>query len=221
MPERTEYDIPAVSAFADFMYGSLRFSEIASDDLARATKGNAWQIDQNEAVINKDKDKDKVQGGHFLDAPFTYTVNELSIRTAKAMMRYAKAFAWLKGKEEVGLDDLKTMLPYLLWHKLQPTEKAFVENTKYANDRIAFVQDLVTKIESDYTEMQGSQAWKNYGAGMQGLRTGKAGEKTLNEDDMRRFVKNAVAKIGEIDKPWAIMLASHIASEYNRRYNGK
>ncbi len=59
MPERTDYDVPLVSAFADIVYGSLRFSEIASDNLARATKGNAWQIGQNEAPP-----------GRFSDAPF-------------------------------------------------------------------------------------------------------------------------------------------------------
>jgi len=210
LPEVIEYDIPAVSSFADFVYGSLRFSEIASDNLARTTKGNAWQVDQNRAPP-----------GHFRDSPFVYTTNELSVRTAKAMLRYARAFAWFKGKDKVELEDLKTVLPYLLWHKVQPTETALTENPKYANDRISFVDGLITKIENDYTEMQGSEAWKLYYAAMNVLDTGKIGKRNLNEDDIGALTRNAIVRIGDVDKPWAITLASHIASEYNRRYNAK
>lgn len=211
LPEATEYDdSPVVSRFADFVYAALRFSEIASDSLVRGTKGNAWQIDQQ-----------KAPPGHFRDAPFVYTSNELSVRTAKAMTRYAQALAWFKGKEKVELEDLKAVLPYLLWHKVQPTEKALTENPKFANDRIALVEGLVTKIENDYTEMQGSEAWKQYGAAIQALTTGKVKEKDLTEEETRRLVRNAIMRVGNVDKPWALTLASHIASEYNRRFNGK
>lgn len=210
LPEATEYNAPIVSSFADFVYGSLRFSEIASDSIARGTKGNAWQVNQN-----------KAPPGHFTDAPFVHTTNELSVRTARAMTRYARAFAWLNGKEQVELEDLKTVLPYLLWHKVQPAEKALTENPKYANDRISFIEGLIKKVENDYTEMQGSEAWKQYGAAMQALATGKINEKTLNADDIRRLTRNSIAKIGKVDKPWAITLASHVASEYNRRCNAR
>ena len=213
MPEASEHDVSLVGSFANFVYGSLRFSEIASDNLVRGTKGNAWQIDQNKALDNQEL------SAHFKEAPFNYTINELSVRTARAMMRYAKAFAWFKGKEIVELDDLKAVLPYLLWHKIQPTEKAFAENSKYANDRISFVEDLITKIENDYTEMQGSESWGVYGAAMKVIGTGKIHDKTLSEADLKLLVKKAIAKIGNVDKQWAIILTSHIASEYNQRYS--
>ena len=210
LSEVTDFGIPIVSSFADFVYGSLRFSEIASDNLVRSTKGNAWQVNQ-----------DRAPPGHFTDAPFVHVSNELSVRTVKAMARYAKAFAWFQGKEKVELEDFKTILPYLLWHKLQPTERALTENPKYANDRISFVESLITKLETDYTEMQGSEAWKLYGAAMQSLRTGKVHEKRLDENGIRKIARNAITKIGDVDKPWALTLASHISSEYNRGCNGK
>lgn len=209
LPEAVDRGVPAVSAFADFLYGSLRFSEAASDNLARATKGNAWQVNQ-----------DAAPAGHFANSPFAYTLNELSVRTVKALERYSKAFAWINGKEQVGLEDLKVVAPYLLWHKVQPTEKALTENPKYANDRIAFIQGLLTQVESDYAELQGTEAIKTYAVALNALRTGKIGKKELRDEEVRTVVKNAINKIGSEDKPYAITLAAHIASEYNMKYNG-
>ncbi len=206
LEERTEYDVGVASAFADFIYGSLRFSEAASDTLARSTKGNAWQMSQ-----------DNAPAGHFSDNPFTYTVNESSIRSVKTMQRYAKAFAWMNGRDKIEIDDLKTVVPYLLWHKIQPTSKALTENPKYANDRIAFVEGLVQKIENDYQEMLGSTELKLYALSLDALRTNKLGERNLSKEDVRNVVRNALGKIGAVDKPYALTLASHLASEYNSK----
>ncbi len=208
IPETSDRDISAVSSFADFLYASLRFSESASDNLARATKGNAWQVNQ-----------DNSPPGHFIDSPFTYTINELTIRTAKAMARYAKAFAWINGKSKVELNDLKTIIPYLLWHKVQPTQKALAENPKYANDRISFIENLVTKVEQDYTELQGSDSLKSYSLALEALQSGTLLGKKIPENKIDGVVKNAISTIGNTDKAYALTLASHLASEYNRRYN--
>ena len=216
-PER-EKDIDIVGSFADFLYASLRFSEAASHNLARATKGNAWQVNQDQAT-----------SGHFTDSSFTYTIDELSVRTAKALQRYARAYAWFNGKSKVELTDLKTVAPYLLWHKLQPTTKALAEDQLYANDRIAFVQNLIRKVETEYTELVGSEEAKIYGAALEMLRTGKMmvksktsgskEEKILTHGELRTVTKNALLKLGRIDKPYAIMLASHVAAEYNYGVN--
>lgn len=210
MQEQEEYGIPIVSSFADFVYGSLRFSEAASNNLSRATKGNAWQQTQ-----------DNAPPGHFTDSPFNYTINELSVRTVKAMERYAKAYSWFNGKKKVELDDLKTVLPYLLWHKIQPTSKALAEEPKYANDRISFINGLTNKIENEYAELLGSDAFLQYSAALKIIETGKIGDKTLTKDEVRRIARNAILKIGDVDKPYAITLASHVASEYNSKFMEK
>ena len=205
MPQQMEYDVPQMSTFADFVYSSLRFTEAASENIARATKGNAWQINQ-----------DNAQPGHFHDSPFTYTLNELSVRTAQAMPRYARAFAWINGDSTVTPTHLKTILPFLLWHKVQPTQKAITEDPLYANDRIAFIQGLATKIETDYAELTGNKPLlNNYAAALQVIRTGKIGGKEVKPGQIRTIVKNATDKIGAEDKSYAINLAHHIASEYN------
>ena len=210
MPEEENHGVPVVSQFADFYYARNRFSEIASDNIARATKGNAWKLTAENA-----------ESGHFVDDPSNYTTGELSIRTVKAMQRYAKAYAWLNGKKQVDINDLKTVLPYLLWHKVNPTTKALTDNQKYANDRIAFVEGLTTKIEGEYADLQGSQALKLYSRAIETIRTGKNRKKDLTEDEIRTVAKNAIAKIGETDKSYTLELASHVAAEYNRRINGE
>lgn len=207
LTESTKYDIPITSTFADFVYGSLRFSEAASTNLARSTKGNTWQVNQDNAAV-----------GHFTDSPFTYTLNELSVRTARAMMRYAKAFAWLNGKDKVEPEDLKTVLPYLLWHKLQPTQKALNEDPRYANDRIALVEGLITKIENDYNELTGNEdVFKTYAIAFDVARKGLVRGKEVGEDGVRNVVKNAIARLGSVDKSWVIPLGAHLASEFNMR----
>ena len=110
------------------------------------------------------------------------------------------------------------MLPYLLWHKLSPTQKAMTENPKYANDRIAFVEGIAQRIENDYADMMSNQsALKTYAAALEILRTGKIGNKTLTEPEIKNALRTAITRIGSIDKQWAIPLASQLASEYNTR----
>ena len=196
------------SDFADFVYSSLRFSEAASNNLARATKGNAWQVNQ-----------DSAPAGHFIDSPFVYTINELSVRTAKAMTRYARAYAWFMGKVKIESADLKTIMPYLLWHKVHPTQKALTENQRWANDRIDFVKKLVEKIEEEYIQCVGSGAFRNYQAALKVLRTGKIKDRELTPEEVRKVCKSAITEIGKLDKPCAITMANHVATEYNTRTN--
>jgi MoxR-like ATPase len=206
LPEAMEDGVPVMSAFADFLYAQLRFCEIASDSLARATKGNAWRLNQDHAPE-----------GHFKDAAFTRTNDELSIRTVKAMQRYARAFAWFEGESEVGLEDLKPMLPYLLWHKVRPSNNGIITHEKWKNDHIGFVKDLVTQVETEYTAFLGSNALRPYSAALEVIRTGKFQDTPLSEEKIRTSVIYAIQKIGETDAPYALSLAQQVANEYNQR----
>jgi MoxR-like ATPase len=209
LPEETESGRSQVEEFTDFIYSSLRFSEAASQNLSRATKGNAWAMNQNNSPA-----------GHFSTNPHVDTVNELTIRTMKAMPRYAKAFAWFNGDDKASLTHLKKVIPYLLWHKIQPTQKAITENPFYANDRIAFVEDLVRKVETDYTEFMNHEVRKKYYLpALRAIKEGKLSTKNLTPEELRTITKNAIIKIGEVDSPWAINLANHLGSLYNSRQN--
>ena len=54
------------------------------------------------------------------------------------------------GKKEVGLDELRAVIPYTLSHKLVPTDKAVQGDAFYENDRPAFVAELFEKAERTY-----------------------------------------------------------------------
>jgi len=211
MPEESDsyadYEVSRVAEFGDFVYATLRFSEAGSDDLERATKGNAWCVNQ-----------DNAPAGHFGEGPHNQTINEASIRTAGAMSRYSKAFAWLNGDGGVTVNHLKTVLPYLLWHKVHPSQKALTENPVFHNDRIAFVKNLVGKIETEYNEFKGHSAQsESYVPALMVVQRGKIGDQELTEDQVRNVARNAILDLGKVDRPWAATLASHIASEYNAR----
>src|SRR3989344_2009771 len=216
MPEAVEYNASKVENFSDFVYSTLRFSEAASQNIERATKGNAWKINQ-----------DNASAGHFINAPHTKTLNELTIRTMRAMPRYAKAFAWFNGDKEVDVSHLKTVMPYLLWHKVQPSQAALTDNPHYHNDRIAFIEDLIKDIETQYDDFRGSPIHKEvYIPALMAIKSGEYKEKTINEkgeegeEKLKKIVRNAITQLGNIDKPWAVTLANHLASEYNHRNNG-
>ncbi len=204
LPEETDYGISSIDEFSDFAYFSLRFSEAASQNLSRATKGNAWSMNQ-----------DNAPAGHFKDNPHIYTTNELTIRTMKAMPRYTKTFAWFNGDKKATITHLKKILPYLIWHKIQPTQKAISENPIYSNDRIALAERIITKIEDDFTAYRNHDVrGKIYFPALYALRN-----KDIANEQLRNLIKNALLKIGSVDEPWAINLASHLASEYNNRQN--
>ncbi len=203
LPEKQEENLNMVSAFADFVYSTLRFSEAASDNLVRATKGNL-------------RSKSAVEG-HFASSISAYTANELSIRTVMAMNRYAKAYAWFTGKQVVDVDDLKAILPYALWHKVAPTTKGIEDNPKLMSDRLGFVRNLVGKIEGEYTKILGSDSLKNYTGALHLIRTRKFEGNELSPEQIRMVAKKAIAAIGKADAPWALTMAAHIAAEYNKR----
>jgi hypothetical protein len=134
------------------------------------------------------------------------------------MPRYAKAFAWMNGDSRVTPAHLKTILPYLLWHKVQPTQKAIAENKLHANDRVDFIRDLIGRIETEYIELTGNaELLQTYAAALNVIRTETIRDKKVSPDQVRNVVKNAITKIGNVDKPYALTLAHHISSEYNTK----
>ncbi len=220
IPEEFDNEILVVTTFIDFFYGSLRFSEAASKNLIRATKGNAWRFKDDNIPVNNAPGNTSL--GHFKDAPFNYVRNELSIRAYKAIHRYSKAFAWFSGKDHVGLADTKAILPYLLWHRIEPSQQALTENPVFNNDRIGFVEDLIERVGMNYNEMiSNSNLVEAYSFALCAVKNNKIGDKDLSLDEVREIVKRTISKFSEIDKPYAITMAFHVATEFNERINGQ
>ncbi|MBW3002911.1 AAA family ATPase, partial [Candidatus Woesearchaeota archaeon] len=191
--------------YLNFAIATIRYSDIASTDPSRMTKGNIW---------NQTDEETRAQ-----THPSAYTQNELSVRTVRAIPRYARALAWLNGDTKVSLEHLKAIFPYAVWHKLAPSQKATDEwkPFKIANDRIAFAKKLLEEIDREYAIVQGASQLNDYSTALEAIKTGKILEKKLNQEQILNITKNALIKIGQWDKPYAITLAKHLESEYNRK----
>ena len=70
------------------------------------------------------------ENGLYLQASF---VGSGSKREEKSVVRYAKSLAWLQNKDEVNLDHVTQVAPYVLWHRVRWTPET--QNTFKDNDR--------------------------------------------------------------------------------------
>ncbi len=186
--------------YLNFVLATIRFSEAASDDPARMTKGNAWSSPE-------------IEGLHFTDNPSVYTRNELSVRTERAIQRYARALAWLSGDKEVREEHIKTIFPYATWHKLQPSEKALLKNPKFTNDRIAFSNFVLDEISSEWeTKIKGEPAVTVYNTALKAVQ-----DPEFDQNMLYTIVRNAITKICDWDNPYALVLAKSLETEHNQR----
>ncbi len=190
--------VDTIDAYVNFILASIRFSELASDNISRMTKGNAFA------------DNDASES-HFNSHPSVYTRNELSVRAAKALQRYSKALAWLTGSDKVCEEHVRIIFPYAAWHKLQPSEKALQEIPKCANDRINFANALLGKIDEEWVKIQKEPVLKAYAA------VAKSIESKKPDGETYQMVKKAIGQICRWDNPYALVLAKHLETLYNEK----
>ncbi len=76
----------------------------------------------------------------------TQTLNGLSVRNLMTLIGFAKAMAFFRGADAVGLDDVRQVLPFVLRDKLRPDRDApffgLPENAAYRTDPIAWLRHL-------------------------------------------------------------------------------
>jgi MoxR-like ATPase len=75
-------------------------------------------------------DPTTTENGLYLQASF---VGSGSRREEKSIVRYAKSLAWLQDSNEVNLEHITQVAPYVLWHRLRwtpETENAFRDNDR-------------------------------------------------------------------------------------------
>ncbi|MCK4650459.1 AAA family ATPase [Candidatus Pacearchaeota archaeon] len=70
------------------------------------------------------------ENGLYLQSSF---VGSGSRREEKSLVRYAKSLAWLQNQDEVNLDHVTQVAPYVLWHRIKWTPEA--QNVFKDNDR--------------------------------------------------------------------------------------
>ncbi len=193
----------------------------ASTDLERKSKGFAWFVKPPIlcAQLEDDAygtDEGQLGGCHFHNTEnICYkTENEVSVRSGKAIERYAKALAWFRGKQQAGLDDLEAVVPYALWFKLIPTDRAWAQQPEYMNDRIALVRDLFASSRNHYIKSR--HVVQALDASLQLYESGLGGE-TVNEE----LLLSAIASLKNYDSPAKYPIATMLRQAYQELKDGR
>jgi MoxR-like ATPase len=85
------------------------------------------------------------------------TKNGLSVRALTTCLVFAKALAWFRGAREVGFDDVRQILPFVLHDKLvQQRDAAFFdapENAPYRSDLVGWIRVLFDRACQEYDRL--------------------------------------------------------------------
>lgn len=125
----------------EFFAGQFEFAEAAADQFEYKTKDTIKLagIDYN-LVASQESGKDKLRdlGGQ--------TTNGLSVRSLMTLLRFVKATAYFRGKNEVAFEDVRQIIPFVLHDKLtQNADSPFFEmpeNTQFRTDKVGWIRSL-------------------------------------------------------------------------------
>ncbi|OFW56874.1 MAG: hypothetical protein A2Y75_06840 [Candidatus Solincola sediminis] len=152
---QVEVDAEALYILYNFI-SELNGCALASLDIERKSKGFAWFVKPPVLCAQVD-DGGASESGHMGGCHYHNTENicyktenEVSVRAGKTIERYAKALAWFRGRQGAELEDVEAVIPYVLWFKLIPTDRAWIEHPEFMNDRIAMVADLFATSRNHY-----------------------------------------------------------------------
>ena len=85
------------------------------------------------------------------------TRNGLSVRSLMTSLVFIKAMAWVRGAEEVGLEDIRQVLPFVLHDKLKPDLDAeffsIPGNEVFRVDRIGWIRRLFDLACAEYDRL--------------------------------------------------------------------
>ena len=85
------------------------------------------------------------------------TLGGLSVRALQSVLSYAKALAYFRDRDEVGLDDLRAVLPFVLHDKLVPDDDspAFDEpgHRAYRTDRVSWIRGMFDKACAEFDRL--------------------------------------------------------------------
>lgn len=119
--------------------------EYMTKDTARLS-GVDWQ-----QIVNADNGRDRLKDLG------CQTRNGVSVRNLMTLLVYAKALACFRGNEEVELDDVRQILPFVLHDKLQPDLDApffgLPENAAYRSDRVSWLRRLFDLSCAEYDRL--------------------------------------------------------------------
>jgi MoxR-like ATPase len=124
-----------------FLLGQLDFCRRASDRLEYRNKDTLHLAGRKVGhVCTEDCPLDKNEN------LCTQTENGVSARSVQTLLHYAKALAYFRSKEQVGLEDVRALLPWVLHDRLQVNaQSAFFQKTEnhvYLVDKVSWLLQL-------------------------------------------------------------------------------
>lgn len=136
----------------EFFTAQFEFCDLASPVMEYKSKDYVRLADSSiSQVCKRDCGRDK------LKALCSQTENGISVRAKLALLSFAKALAWFRGKDEVGLDDVRQVVPWILHEKLKPNEIspffAQPENLGYMLDKVAWLRHLFDLAMEEYERL--------------------------------------------------------------------
>jgi len=143
---------PEVRRRLEFFSSQFEFCEVAAHQFEYKTKdtvrlsGVDWLT-----VTGQDTGRDRLKDLG------CQTKNGLSVRALMTLIHYAKAMAYFRGSQLVGLDDVRQILPFVLHDKLTPDPDApFFEapgNAPLRADRIGWLRRLFAESAAEYDRL--------------------------------------------------------------------
>jgi MoxR-like ATPase len=136
----------------EFFASQFEFFEPAAEQLEYKTKDTAKLASADLHLLGaQESGKDRVKD---LGAQ---TKNGLSVRALMTVLVFAKALTYFRGQREVGLDDLRQIIPFVLHDKLQPDPDApFFEapgNAVFRIDRVGWIRRLFDLACAEYDQL--------------------------------------------------------------------
>ncbi|HEY9071466.1 MAG TPA: ATPase [Candidatus Ozemobacteraceae bacterium] len=143
---------PTLLRRIEFFTAHFEFCDVAADQIEYKTKDTAklGGVDW-ETITGLDTGKDRVRDLG------SQTRNGLSVRAMMTVLAYAKALAWFRGLGEVGFEDVRQIIPFVLHDKLvQDPDSPFFEqagNATFRTDRIGWIRRLFNLSCQEYDRL--------------------------------------------------------------------
>jgi MoxR-like ATPase len=124
-----------------FLLGQLDFCRRASDRPEYMNKDTLALAGRRLGqVCNEDCPLDKSEN------LCTQTENGVSARVYQSILHFAKALAWFRGRQSVGNEDVRQILPWVLYERLHPNPMSPFfqkpDNQFYVLDRLSWIRQL-------------------------------------------------------------------------------
>lgn len=136
----------------EFFASQFEMFEAAGEQFEYMTKDTA-RLSQVEwtQIVSADNGRDRLKDIG------TQTLNGLSVRNLMAMLKFAKALSYFRGSDEVSLEDVRQVIPFVLKDKLRPDHEApffgLPENAVYRVDQISWLRRLLDLSNEEYDRL--------------------------------------------------------------------